>query len=434
MKRPDQRRAVAVLLALAAFGACSRGPDEPSFDNPFDPRGTNPGGGYGLTAVAQGSAVTLSWDNLAGVIGYSVLWSPDSPDSADMMRITPADSLLPPSLTPRIVYRHEGFVAEKTNWYRVVGVTAVAVEGGIPLRTSMLASDPVGVDIHVLVEPVGGVLSTPSREIEIDLLTGVADSVELSNQNSFASSSIFEVTPAVPSRVGWTLPAVATNRTDLWVHFRTRMSGSIGTADSFAIQARFDPQLDFERGVRTAPGGAVMVDTLQIYTIAPFPGQSVESVIRHGHALADSSAFVRDITPASVDDPVIVHWDPAVEAAVNGSVVATLSCDFGFSVVDSVVLRVPGAIGPAAVSIVGGAFTTTRDIQVRNIAVNAGYILLSEQPDFSGGTWVTWADTLAYQLENVLGSRDLFAAYSNPILASTVVTSTPVTLVNPPRH
>ncbi|RKZ10568.1 hypothetical protein DRQ32_07000, partial [bacterium] len=89
--------ALLLLMILAGFGACSKTPDEPAFDNPFDPHGTNPGGGYGILAEARGSAVYLSWDNLVGATGYSVLWSSDSPDSADMIVVSPADSLIPPS-------------------------------------------------------------------------------------------------------------------------------------------------------------------------------------------------------------------------------------------------------------------------------------------------------------------------------------------------
>lgn len=422
------------ILVLAALGACSRTPDEPAFDNPFDPQGTDPGGGYGLTAIAQGSVVTLSWDNLPNVVSYVVLWSPDSPDSADMVPISPAGEPVLPTETPRIQFLHEGFVAEKTNWYRVVGQTEVEYGPGAGLRTSMLASQPVGVDITVLVEAADGATRTATRSILVDLLTGVADSVELSNEATFSGSTVFGVTPAVGTRVPWTLPLVSENRTDLWVHFRTRTAGATGSADSFAIQALFDPSLLFERGVRTAPGGAFMVDTLQVYRFAPVPGQVLQSVVRRGVAAADSSEFSRDITPASVDDPVLVHFDPQVEAVVDGSLVATLQSDFGFSVTDSLPLRVPAAVGEPAVALVGGAFTTTRDVEVINTAANAGYVLLSEAPDFSGGTWVTWADTLAYQLEATLGFRFLYAAYSNPLLAETAVTSTPVTLVSPPRH
>ncbi|RKZ15850.1 hypothetical protein DRQ53_07865 [bacterium] len=425
--------ALLLLMILAGFGACSKTPDEPAFDNPFDPHGTNPGGGYGILAEARGSAVYLSWDNLVGATGYSVLWSSDSPDSADMIVVSPADSLIPPSAGLRVEFEHEGFVAEKTNWYRVVGRTEVLVDGDV-LRTPMIASVAVGVDINLLVEAADGRTTTPTRLIEIDMLTGIADSVEIANSASFASSTVFDVMPGQTERVSWTLPTVAENRTDLWVHFRTRMQQSVGTADSFAIQALFTPNLVVERGVRIGVSGSFMVDTLQVFNILPVDGQSLVKVERRGYAQPDSSQFIEDVTPATVDDPVMVFWDPQSEVARDGAVIATLQSDFGFSAVDSVELGVPGAVGEPMLEIVGGAFTTTREIEVVNTAENAGYVLLSESPDFSGGSWVTFADTLAFQLEDVLGARFLYAAYSNPILAETVVTSTPVTLVSPPRR
>lgn len=419
---------VVALLGLAVLGACSRTPDEPTFDNPFDPNGTNPGTGYGLIVESQGDSIVMSWDNLPDVVSYSVFWSSDSPDFDGMVNLD-AEIELPVSGT-RVVFSHRSFVAERTNWYRIRGWTTVTTPSGLVVPTPMLESEAVAVDITVMVQPSGGQTFTPTRFIELFVLTGVADSVEVSDERTFAGSRVVAVTPGQPDTVAYDLPTVTENLTDLWVHFRTRTATSIGAADSFAIQASFNPRMSVERGLRTEPGGEFMVDTLQVFRIEDLEGtESLEQVARYRQGDPD---FFEDITPPSLADPVVVHWDPAIEVLVDGQVKATLLSDFGFSSDALIDTRIPAAVGPAEIEIVEGAFPTARDIHVVSTASNAGYILLSEKPDFAGAIWVTWADTVEYELADTLGARFLFAAFSNPVLIETVVTSTPVTLVSPP--
>lgn len=432
------RALLLAILLLAAVGACSRDPGDPAFDNPFDPNGTAPGTGYGLVVEARGDSVVMTWDNLPDVQSYQVFWSDASSALEDMEQLTSAEApVLPPANTPRVEYTHRSFTAERTNWYRIVGTTTFTGASGVPIEATMVASQPVAVDISVLVLPVGAITTTPTRFIELDLLTGVADSVEVSNQRDFGASTVFGVVPAQTERVAWELPPVDEDRTDLWVHFRTRTASSVGPADSLAIQARFDPRVRPVRGLRLDPASRslVMVDTLLVFTLDDVAGQSLGRVVRERRVAGSDPPryeFVEDLTPASVDDSVRVHWDPAVEPAVGGRVKAVLSCDFGFADSSSVDLVLPTAVGPAEIEIVGGEVTTSRDIRVRCTAPEAGYVLLSEQPDFSTGTWAAYTDTLDYQLEATLGFRFLFAAFSNPVLGETVVTSTPVTLVSPP--
>jgi hypothetical protein len=426
-----------VLLGLAVLGACTRTPDEPGFDNPFDPAGTNPGAGYGLVVVSRGDSIVMTWDNLPGVVGYSVYWSSDSPDFEGMELVSENVSIVEGSLL--IEFSHREFLAEKTNWYRIQGRTWVDrfPDDPDPDKVNILESDPVAVDITVMVQPSDGRTTTPTRTIDLIVLTGVADSVELSEERSFEPPKVrvVGVTPGQSSIIPWDLPEVSENLTDLWVHFRAKTASSTGAADSFAIQARFNPQMSVQRGLRASPGGQFMVDTLQVFGIDSLEGiEDLEQVARYRRDENDSLVFVEDITPPSWTDPVVVHWDAATEELVDGQVKATLRSDFGFSSDAVIELRVPDppAVGEPAIEIVEGAFPTTRDIHVVSTASDAGYILLSEKPDFAGATWVTWADTVSYELADTLGARFLFAAFSNPVLIETVVTSTPVTLVSPP--
>jgi hypothetical protein len=228
------------------------------------------------------------------------------------------------------------------------------------------------------------------------------------------------------------------NRDELQIHFRTRMAGSTGSADSTTVQVLYTPAMSVERGIRTFPGRLAMVDTLQTLTIDEEPGQSLETVERYRwDENAGSSGqwvFVEDITPASLADTVIVHWDPQVEEPVNNRIAARLMSDFGFEEVALVDVSYPLPMGEPEIEIVEGPYTTSRDIHIVSVATDAGYVVLSEQADFADATWVAFADTLEYQLEDVYGTRFLYAAYNNPLLAETKVTSTLVSLVSPPAR
>jgi hypothetical protein len=228
------------------------------------------------------------------------------------------------------------------------------------------------------------------------------------------------------------------NRDELQVHFRTRMAGSTGAADSTVVQVLFTPSLTTERGIRSFPGRLSMVDSLQVLAIAELEGQSLDKVERYRFDPDAGSTgqwvFVEDVTPPTVQDPVEILWDPQVEDPVDARIAATLTSDFGFDEVAIVDLDYPLPLGEPTIEILGGNFTTSRDIQVVVTCSDAGYVVLSEQPDFAGATWVAWADTLDYELEDVFGTRFLYAAYNNPLLAETKVASTLISLVSPPAR
>jgi hypothetical protein len=431
------RLLLVVLLGLAVLGACTRTPDEPGFDNPFDPAGTNPGGGYGLRVESRGGDIVMTWDNLPGVTGYSVYWSSDSPDFRGMTRIAETVPIVEGSLL--IEFSHQDFLAEKTNWYRIQGRTLVDAFPGDPdpALVDVLESDPVAIDITVLVYPSEGQTSTPTRFIDLFVLTGVAGEVEISNARTFVDARLVPVTPGTPDTVSYSLPDnLDENLTDLWVHFRTRTRSSVGAADSFAIQARFSPQLTIERGLRTGPGGPFMVDTTQIFGFDDLEGaELIEKVQRKRLDGSGSMVVVEDIPPPGLNEPIELDLQGDVTSGVvaDGQLVVTLLSDFGFSSEVVIDLRVPESIGEPQIEIVGGSIVTDPKISVLSTAANAGFILLSESPAFADSTSYLWVDSaVVYLLDDTPSVGFLFAAFSNPILQQTRVTSTPVTLVSPP--
>lgn len=426
-----------LLLGLAVLGACSSTPDEPAFDNPFDPHGTNPGDGHALVVEARGDSIVMSWDNLSGIVGYSVYWSSDSPDFEGMVLVT--DSIPIIEGVPRIEFSHQRFLAEKTNWYRIQGRTFAEryPDDPDPIKVDMLESDPVAIDITLMVQPSEGQTVTPTRYIDLFVLTGVADSVEISNDRSFVptKTKVYSVTPGADTTVvDYELPTVDENFVDLWVHFRTRMVNSLGPPDSFAIQARFDPKLTVGRGLRDGPGGPFMVDSLLIFGFDALEGaDSLQLQVKHTWLGAGDSTITQDITPRSTTDSAKVHWNVIPGEPGDGQVVATLLSDFGFTSDAAIDLRVPVAIGEPQIEIVEGSLVTLPEIHVISTASNAGYIWLSEDPDFTNAAKHLWTDEpVVFTLDRAPPSGFLYAAFTNPILGQTVVTSTPVTLVIPP--
>jgi hypothetical protein len=427
-----------VAVGLAVLGACSRDPGDPAYDNPFDPDGTNPGTGYGLLVEVRGDSVVMTWDDLEGVLGYHVYWSDVSSGLSDTVRITTSTSLVPPNdSAPRVQYSHRKFTAERTNWYRVAGLRRF--DGGTREET-MEPSAPVPVDISVLVLPTGAITATPTRLIGLDVLTGAAGAVEIANDRDFADARTYPVNPGEATQVEFELPGVEADRTDLWVHFRALDQGSASPADSFAIQARFDPRLETVSGLRLDPSTRrrVMVADTMVFSFAPVDGQLLDRVYRQRvteDTAGSSTPEYEDVEEivASLDAPFDVIWDPQVEPPRSGRLKAILTSDFGFADSVTVELAYPDSIGTPSIEVVGGQVTTSEVIEVRCVAASAGYVHLSTSPDFSTGAPVPFADTVDYTLEVGPGSHLLYALFTNPILpGETAVAVAPVILVSPP--
>jgi hypothetical protein len=443
---------IALLFVLAAFGACSRTPDEPTFDNPFDPNGTAPGTGYDLRVEASGLNIIMTWKNIPGVQTYNVYWSDTNPVPADSDSIR--TELAPPaSVTPNVQYIHKEFTAEKTNWYRVRGF---AIESGAGGANAMESSVSVAVDITVQVAPSGGITSTPTKSIQLDLLTGVAPGIELSNQASFAISDTVYVMPAKLETVEWELATTVwesgmvrnvEQNDELWVHFRTLSANSVGPADSTVVQVVYQPSLSIERGVRATPGILTMVDVAQVFRIDPIPEQSPVSVVRNiwlPDSVATEGEWVKeeDIPLATVDDPIIVNLDVENERAEANQIVATLRSDFGFEEEAVLELEYPTELGEPSIVLVGGNVVTTEtnSLEIQAAGENAGKVFLSEDPAFPNPVEYVWdvqAETFVVEydlVDKTLGERYLYAAFSNPILGEAKVAQLTFFVVEPPAR
>jgi hypothetical protein len=430
----------ALVLLLAA--ACSKTPDEPAFENPFDPNGSAPGTGYGLGVITGGKQIVMTWDNLPGVYSYDVYWS-DETDELESMELI-EDQLPAPVATPKVQFTHKSFTAEKTNWYRIVGWEAVETGGPDDppeVGRAMEPSVAVALDIEALVAPAEGITTTPTRLIELEVLTGVANSVEISNRRSFFESETIPVTAGVDTTISWKLattlweggPDVG-NNDDLWIHFRTRMAGSVGAADSSSIKVLFSPKLLVERGLRPVSGGHVMVDTDQRCLIGEVPGQSFGDVWLE--LTSDDGKSWEQVREIPVDsDTVKVDFQPDVEEVLDHRLALTMTSDFDFSATTTLRMNYPPPVGDPGIEIVGGNYTTTDTLQVLLTCENAGLFIISEDPSFAGGVWQPWESEIEYVLEDTTpGLRFIYAAFQNPILGETKVTSVLVTFVQPPAR
>jgi hypothetical protein len=437
---------LALALALIALAACSKTPDEPTFDNPFDPNGSAPGTGYGLEVITSGQTVVMTWDNLPGVFSYDVYWSDASDDPSSMTLIE--EQLEAPSIAPKIQYTHGVFTAETTNWYRIVGWEAVETgDPDTPFQAgrAMEPSVAIALDVSALLAPSDGLTTTATRFIDLDVLTGLADSVEISNRRSFDGSVTVVVTPGEVARIPWELATEVRdagtlrdveNNDDLWVHFRTIEGGVTGPQDSTSVKVLFSPKLTVERGLRPAAGGNVMVDTDQRCLIGAVPGQSLGSVrLELTRDAGRTWEQVREIPVSALTDTVKVFFDPGVEEALDHRLVSTMFSDFGFSATATLRMNYPLSMGDPAIEIVGGSHTTADTLQIVPTCDNAGLYIVSEDPGFAGGVWQPWEAEITYPLvDTTPGLKFVYAAFQNPILGETRVTSTFVTLVEPPAR
>jgi hypothetical protein len=393
--------------------------------------------------------VTLIWDNVPGIAAYDLYRSDEGPEFEGMTLIQ--SDIQPQAGAPKVSYADSTFTAQKTNWYRLRG----SVEGG----DVVTPSTPVEIDISVLVAPSDGLTSTPTRVIDLDVLTGVASEVEVSNRATFEGSRIITVTSGELDRYdGWELdtsiydPELGSFRDvrqndDLYVHFRAVEGQTVGPADSSVVKVSFNPGLIIERGVRAAPGILTMVDVTQQFRI------DADS--------ADDSApvsFVRNVwDPDGGDSGDWIEWETYPVISLEDSivvdfkesdpeqayqVVATLQSDFGFDEEAVLELQYPTELGDPSIVLVGGNVVTTdaSTLEVEAIGENAGKVFLSEDPAFPNPEEYVWdvqAQTfiLEYSFDpSPLGERALYAAFSNPILGEAKVAQLTFFVVEPPAR
>jgi hypothetical protein len=307
---------------------------------------------------------------------------------------------------------HRDFSAESVNYYRVQGTTS----------KPLLVSDPVAIDVPATVSPVGGKLTTSTRFVELQVRTGVADLVEISNDIGFETSTTFSVVPGGTTLLFWTLPTIEANSQKLTVHHRAIHSGNVGPAGSIEFTARFAPTVQPISGQRFSSlvTATVVVETDVVFqgagagllTVSLVDPDSVITVLEH------------PLAPFTIEVPA-GSTEPRTWQAVLGG-------DFGVQVTQNLVLTPAVDIGEASVSVLEGETTTSEDVTLIVEVDGAGEAIFSEAVDFAGAGWQAYADTVAFTLSPGAGQKSIYAAFRNPFTSTVPTARVDITVLEPP--
>ena len=395
-----------VLGLLGGLAACASVPDAPEADNPFDPDGTAPGTGYELMATVDADSVVLTWP-ARDVNVWTVRHSAVTSEFAQMDDISVENVVQIAAGEARLV--HGEPVLESVNYYAVRG------QGMVP-------GESIAVDVPVSVGPGEGGRNARTRSVTVEVRTGVADQVELANQEDFSDGVVFDVTPGQTAVLDWTLPEAEAAGEELTVHVRARTSSSIGPAQTVDFVASFDPQLEPVSGQRLVANSLTAVDTLVVL-----------------RPVGDGITRLRLTRPSSADTTVVA--DPTAELAFSIPPDATEAVrwtalfdgELGYTVTRNISLTPALEIGDASIDVVGaGSTTTSRDIRLHVVAPGAGEMIVSEDPGFGDTGWTAVADTLDFTLSEGFGTKTIYAVFRNPFTPDRPTASTGITYLVPP--
>lgn len=437
------KRAVVALALLAGLAACSRDVDPPDNSNPFDPNSPDAGEGWNLTASVAGDSVVVTWRNIlpdqtgfetgtdTALTSYTLLHSVGDPDDVD----TPASGLryAEPSAGEPIRATHFDYDPERVNHYRVRAEGVVVVP-----------SDVVAVDAPLVVRTASGTGLARSLEVPFVVRSGVSTQVEFSFDGSFTDPLSFDITPGVRTEIELPIPPFEDAADTLRVDYRGRSSGGLGPIDGVTLRPRFEPQFGPVTGVVPSleRRGSVAVDDTVTY-VANGPG--VLDVVVQVSDPADTTGTER-ITVAEPDDPYVPFRLPLEfgfdEEAEQWTFDLLAESELGFSTVSVVQFLRAGPVGTPNVSVVDSAgVTTQREVLVTSVVTEAGEMLLSESPDFTGATWRAYADTVAFTLSEGLGEKTVYAGFRNDFhpgfrvgVTSTVLVDSLPPVPRPPRN
>jgi hypothetical protein len=393
-----------LLAALAVFG-CSKNPEEPRFDNPFDPR--NPEDPFNLVAVVSGNTVHLTWTHPAGydITTYDVLRSGDG-DIYDIIATIDA----PTTASGTFTDTHP--IATGTSYYKLIARNSVdeqTVEGQVAAAA---------VDVPLLVSVAGDAATTRTRYVHLRVLATGFEVARLSQTADFANAQTVPFVGDSAVVALWDLGPAAANGDLLPVYACALQTVDIGgqpvTVSSDTIEASirvsFRPTLDMPPGVTTVPD--LVVD------LAVGGGPAGVTQLR----LAPSRA---ELAAASWQPPATIIQDYLLRDTPQPQLVfAQFESEFSpaFTVVDSQLVT-PDDLTAVTFRLDLPANRVISDPSVRVLSSAVATLMrLSTDPGFGNAPWLAYDDTAMVALPAEPGFHVVYAQYRNHWTQSAVKT------------
>jgi hypothetical protein len=400
---------IACLLVLIIppiiMTGCGNRPDQPEFDNLFDPLGPDGGDPFQIEAVRKGNTVEVSWNRPRhpDIVAFVVTHSPDGSS------FTPVSSDLVPGSEERETFIHETPIPNAINYYKVRAKNSTGQTSSV--SRVVAASTQAGPYLEI----AGGAATTPTRQVDLSISTWVGQWLEIADNPSFAdpvrlAALAGDTTQIVP----WDLGPVAGNTTRIFVYLRVENEAV------YSLTAKDSILVSFEPTIRVAGNPATVADRVIDLEIAGTFGDSMR--------FASDQADLASI-PYQAGDSLYAGYvlaDNINPQTIYGEFLS----DFGFSVVKTKQVRPDNlSVASFAIESLDGdpATTPSRTVRLINKAV-ALEMRCAENPSFIGVPWADYADTTTKELSESEGVKVLYAQYRNHWTDSSIL-SDAITLV-----
>jgi len=409
-------RRVPVLTLLVTVGAlsllgqalilpgCSSRPEDPAFDNPFDPQGTTGGDPFDLTATASGNNVLVSWTQPAhpDVVSYVVVHSVDGQSYSVAGEV---DHLAGAELNN---FLHDAATPNATNWYKVQAISSTGQ------ASSSTAVQAVRVDTPPFLEISAGAADTPTRFVALQIRTSVGDSLQIADNDTFANATVVAAQPGEDMFLDWDIGPATENGGTKDVHVRVKTGVLYSDPAHDSITVRFNPGFSIlgdENGVTS------QVVDLEVST----------STTRVEAAGVDSMRFAAReselaTTAWTTGDTLFSGYtlvDNPGPQAIHGEFLS----DFGFTVTDTYE-AVPDDLSDASFSVQSHTgdpdLTDTAEVKLLS-QLGALEMRFAENPSFVGVPWVAYADSFDFTLSDGEGLKVIYGQFRNFWAQSPVV-------------
>ncbi len=392
------------LVALAVFG-CSENPEEPRYDNPFDPR--NPEDPFHLVAVMVDNTVRLNWTHPAGydIVSYVVKRSTDGAFFEDLATI---DAPTSASGT----FTDSEPIPTGTSYYKLVAENS---DGEESVESQVTAA---AVDVPLLVGVAGGADNTRTRYVRVRVRATGFEVARISQTADFAAAQTvaFDGDSAVVD--AWDLGPAEANGQVMHVYACALQTIVIGDdpitvstdTTEVALPVSFRPTLDMPAGVTTVADLSV--------DLAVGGGPTGITRLRLAPTRAEL-ATAPWLPPTAVVEDYLLRDTPQPQL-----VFAQFESEFSptFTVVDSQLVT-PDLLTDVsfALDLESNHVVSEPIVGVTSDAV-ATLMRFSTDPGFRNAPWLPYSDAATVTIPAEPGFHVVYAQYRNHWTQSAVQT------------
>ena len=409
----SRTRTLIIALALAAvlpaglaqLTGCEKSPDEPVFDNPFDPNGPLAGDALQISATTGPNVITVTWNHHPGK--GIVLYFVDHRTDLDPGWSTLADDIVPEDDNVETVsFYHLDPDPNRTHSYLVQGLTASGdfTLSGYATPASATTPPTVFHDANL------GRLA--SRYLNLKIVTGAGDSIRVAGNPVFAGAT--ELPAAAPGDTAYAVWDYG-RRSDgdtLDIYVQSFSSGSyVSDVNSSRMFVTFEPDFEVVGGVESGPSTKVpsVVNDLRV------EDRGVEQM---RFAWSEGDLALAAWVPG---DTIYADFALQTIAGVQ-SVWGQFQGDFGFNYSRQILVR-GDMLEDASFSLdlPANRVTTHTRVGVVNDAA-ADSMRFTDIPDFTGVPWRPFAAADSVDFTGTPGPVTIYGQFKNDWTDSQLLT------------